>query len=80
MATQISATTQPTRPALRFGVLEAAIVTVVAVALIALAVWTQAGLSQPTGPTSAVDLAGHYGAGYPLHGGLAGPSRADDGD
>ena len=24
---------------------------------------------------STVDLAGYYGAGYPFHGGLAGPSR-----
>ena len=28
----------------------------------------------------AVDLAGRYEAGYPLHGGLAGPSRIGSGD
>jgi hypothetical protein len=75
VATQITATTQPTRPALRFRVLEAAIVTVIAVAAVALAIWTQTSSSATTGPMSAVDVAGHYGPGYPLHGGLAGPSR-----
>ena len=70
MATQITATTPRTRPAPRLGVLEVAILAVIAVAVIGVGVWSQAG--------SIRDVTTHsqaYGMGYPLHGGLAGPSR-----
>ena len=70
MATQITATTPRTRPAPRLGVLQVAILAVIAVAVIGVGVWSQAG--------SIRDVTTHsqaYGMGYPLHGGLAGPSR-----
>ena len=70
MATQITATTPRTRPAPRLGVVEVAILAVIAVALIGVGIWSQAG--------SIRDVTTHsqaYGVGYPLHGGLAGPSR-----
>ena len=70
MATQITATTPRTRPAPRFGVLEFAILAVIAVAVIGVGVWSQAG-SLPDVTTDSQA----YGVGYPLHGGLAGPSR-----
>ena len=70
MVTQITATTPRTRTAPRLGVLEVAILGVIAVAVIGFGVWSQAG--------SIRDVTTHsqaYGMGYPLHGGLAGPSR-----
>jgi hypothetical protein len=70
VATQITATTPRTRPAPRLGFLGVAIFAVIAVALIGVGVWSQAG--------SIRDVTTHtqeYGMGYPLHGGLAGPSR-----
>ena len=69
MATQITATPR-TRPAPRLGVRTVAILVVMAVAGIGIGVWSQAG---STGDV-AIDSPA-YGAGYPLHGGLAGPSR-----
>ena len=70
MATQITATTPRTRPAPRLGVVEIALLAVIAVAIIGVAVWSQAGSIHDI----TVDGAA-YGVGYPLHGGLAGPSR-----
>jgi hypothetical protein len=70
VATQITATTPRTRRAPRLGFLEVAILAVIAVAVIGVGVWSQAG--------SIRDVTTHsqaYGMGYPLHGGLAGPSR-----
>jgi hypothetical protein len=71
VATQITATTPRTRPAPRLGVLGAAIVAVIAVAVIGVGVWSQAGSIRDV----TIDSQG-YGVGYPPHGGLAGPSRA----
>jgi len=70
MATQISATTPRTRPAPRLGVLEVAILAVIAVAVIGVGVWSQSGSIRDVTIDSPA-----YGVGYPLHGGLAGPSR-----
>ena len=70
MATQITATTPRTRPAPRLGVLEVAILAVIAVTVIGVGVWSQAGSIRDVTVDSAA-----YGVGYPLHGGLAGPSR-----
>lgn len=70
MATQITATTPRTRSAPRLGVLEVAILAVIAAAVIGVGVWSQAGSIRDVtidNPAS--------GVGYPLHGGLAGPSR-----
>ena len=72
MATQTTATTPRTRPAPRLGVLEFAILAVIAVAVIGVGVWSQAGSIRDV----TTDSQG-YGVGYPLHGGLAGPSRVD---
>ena len=69
MATQITATTPRTGAAPRLGVLEIAILAAIAVAAIGLGTWTQAGSIRDTTLDSQA-----YGAGYPLHGGLAGPS------
>ena len=69
MATQISATNTRTQPAPRLRVLEVAILGVIAAAVIGVVIWSQAGsigTVTTDGQTS--------GAGYPLHGGLAGPS------
>jgi hypothetical protein len=74
VATQITATTPRTRPAPRLGVLEVALLAVIALAVIGVGVWSQAG--------SIRDVTTHsqaYGIGYPLHGGLAGPSRVGQG-
>ena len=70
MATQINATTPRTRPAPRLGVLEVAILAVIAVAVIGVGVWSQASSIRDVTTYSQA-----YGMGYPLHGGLAGPSR-----
>jgi hypothetical protein len=70
VATQITATTPRTRPAPRLGVLGVAILAVIAVAVIGVGVWSQAGSIRDVTTDSPA-----YGAGYPLHGGLAGPSR-----
>jgi hypothetical protein len=70
MATQITATTPRTRPAPRLGVLEVAILAVIAVAVIGVVVWSQAGSIGDVTTQSKADSMG-----YPLHGGLAGPSR-----
>jgi hypothetical protein len=71
VATQITATGARTRPARRFGILEVAFTAAIAVAILGLAVWSQADSIR----SGAADGQA-YGAGYPLHGGLAGPSRA----
>lgn len=70
MASQITATTPRTRPAPRLGVLGIAILAVMAVAVIGVGVWSQAGSNRDVTIDSQA-----YGVGYPLHGGLAGPSR-----
>ena len=70
MATQITASTPRTRPAPRLGVLEVAILAVMAAAVIGVGVWSQAGSMRDVPIDSPA-----YGVGYPLHGGLAGPSR-----
>ena len=70
MATQITATAPRTRFAPRLGVLEAAILAVIAAAVIGVGVWSQAGSTRDVTIDSPA-----YGVGYPLHGGLAGPSR-----
>jgi hypothetical protein len=70
VATQITATTPRTRPAPRLGVLGIAILAAIAVAVIGVGVWSQAGSIRD------VSVDGQaYGVGYPLHGGLAGSSR-----
>jgi hypothetical protein len=70
VTTQITATTPRTRPAPRLGVLEVAILAVIAVAAIGVGVWSQAGSTRDLTIDSPA-----YGVGYPLHNGLAGPSR-----
>jgi hypothetical protein len=70
VATQITATTPRTRPAPRLGALGIAILAVIAVAVISVGVWSQAGSIRDVTIDSQA-----YGVGYPLHGGLAGPSR-----
>ena len=55
--------------ALLFGV-------AVVVGLIAILLWSPWTVP---GTRSTADAARHYGAGYPLHGGLAGPSRVGTG-
>ena len=70
MATQISATNSRTRPAPRLSVLPVAILAVIVAAVIGVGVWSQAGLMRDVTIDSPA-----YGAGIPLHGGLAGPSR-----
>jgi hypothetical protein len=70
VATQITATTPRTRSAPRLGVLQVAIFAVIAAALIGVGVWSQAGSIRDVTIDSPA-----YGVGYPLHGGLAGPSR-----
>jgi hypothetical protein len=70
VATQVTAPTPRTRPVPRLGVLEVAILSIIAVAAIGVGVWSQLGSTRDiTIETQA------YGVGYPLHGGLAGPSR-----
>ena len=70
MATQITATTPRSRPAPRIAVLDVAILAVIAVAIIGVGIWSQAGSIRDVTIDSQA-----YGVGYPLHGGLAGPSR-----
>jgi hypothetical protein len=73
VATQITATTPRTGPAPRLGVPGLAILAVIAVAVIGVGFWSRAD------STSEATADAHvYGVGYPLHGGLAGPSRVDD--
>jgi hypothetical protein len=68
--TQITATTPRTRPAQRLGVLQVVILAVVAVIGVGIGVWNQAGSIRDVTIESPA-----YSVGYPLHGGLAGPSR-----
>jgi hypothetical protein len=72
VATQITATTARTRPAVRFGGLEIAIVilAIAAAGILGVSIWSQVGSGRDATVESKT-----YGAGYPLHGGLAGPSR-----
>ena len=70
MATQITATAPRTRFAPRLGVLQAAILAVIAAAVIGVGVWNRADST-----TEVTADAQAYGVSYPLHGGLAGPSR-----
>ena len=70
MATQITATTPRTQPAPRVGMRRVAVLVVMAVAVIGVGVWSQVG------PIRDATVGGPaYGVSYPLHGGLAGPSR-----
>ena len=71
MATQITVSTPRTRPAPRLGVLEVALLAVIAAAVIGIVVWSQAGFVRDVTVDSQA-----YGVGYPLHGGLGGPSRS----
>ena len=70
MATQITATTPRTQPAPRLAVITLAVLVVMAAAVIGVGVWSQAGSARDVTIDSPT-----YGVGYPLHGGLAGPSR-----
>jgi hypothetical protein len=70
VATQITATTPRTGPAPRLGGLGLAILAVIAVAVIGAGIWSRAGSMHDVTTDSQA-----YGTGYPLHGGLAGPSR-----
>jgi hypothetical protein len=70
VATQITATTPRTRPAPRLGVLEVALLAVIGAAVIGVVAWSQAGSVRDVTVESQA-----HGVGYPLHGGLAGPSR-----
>ena len=75
MATQITATTPRTRPAPGLGVLQVAILALIAVAVIGVGVWSQADPSRDV----TIDRPAYgVGVGYPLHGGLAGPSRVGE--
>lgn len=70
MATQITATTPRTRPAPRLGVFAVAVLAIIVVAIIGVGVWSQvASIRDVTTDSQS------HGVGYPLHGGLAGPSR-----
>ena len=69
MAAPTFATTARTRPAPRLGIFSIAIVALIAAAVLAVAIWTQVA---STPDVRVVNQP--YGAGYPLHGGLAGPS------
>ncbi|HEU5204044.1 MAG TPA: hypothetical protein VFU17_07100 [Candidatus Limnocylindrales bacterium] len=70
MATQIIAPTPRTRTSPRLGVLAVVILAVSAAAVIGVGAWSQGGSSRDV----ASDSRAHR-SGYPLHGGLAGPSR-----
>ena len=71
MATQISAPTTPlSRPAPRIGGFQASILAIVALVAIGAVAWAQADSTRDAAPEAQA-----YGFGYPLHGGLAGPSR-----
>lgn len=71
MATQIGAPSTPlTRPAPHFGAIRAAIVAVTLLAVIGAVAWIQPLSIRDTGAQRQ-----SYGVGYPLRGGLAGPSR-----
>jgi hypothetical protein len=70
VASQITAATPRTRPAPRLGVLGITILAVMAVAVIGVGVWSQAGSSRDLTTDGQA-----YGVAYPLHGGFAGPSR-----
>lgn len=70
MATQIIATTPRTRSAPRLGILAIVILVVSAAAVIGVGAWSQAGSIRDVSIDGSA-----YGVGYPLHGGLAGPSR-----
>jgi hypothetical protein len=70
VATQITASTPRTRPVPRLGAVGIAILAAIAVAMIGIGAWSQAGSIR--GDNAEIQA---YGAGYPLHGGLAGPSR-----
>ena len=59
MATQINATTPRTRPAPRLGVLEVAILAVIAPAVIGVGVWSQAGFIRDVTTQSQAYVAGH---------------------
>ena len=70
MATQITATTPRPRLAPRLGLFEMALLVAIAAAVIGVVVWSQAGSGRDVFINTQ-----SYGSGYPLHGGLAGPSR-----
>jgi hypothetical protein len=70
VATQIAATTPRTQPTARLGIRKVAVLVVMALAVIGVGLWSQAGSSHDVTIDSPA-----YGAGIPLHGGLAGPSR-----
>jgi hypothetical protein len=70
VTTQITAPTTRNRPVPRIGLVEVAFLAVIVAALVGVGVWSQAASDRQ----AIVDTQA-YGAGYPLHGGLAGPSR-----
>ena len=70
MATQITATTPRIRATLRLGALGLAVLAAIAVTVIGFGIWSQAGSVRDV-----TNQGQAYGVGYPLHGGLAGPSR-----
>jgi hypothetical protein len=70
VATQIIATTPRTRSAPRLGVLAVVVLTLIAAAVIGIGAWNQASPVRDVTIDSGPQLGG-----YPLHGGLAGPSR-----
>jgi hypothetical protein len=70
VATQIITTTPRTRSAPRLGVFAVVILAVIAAAVIGVGAWSQAGSIRDVTIDSGSQLGG-----YPLHGGLAGPSR-----
>jgi hypothetical protein len=70
VATQITTTTPRTRPAPRLGVFEVAVLAIIAVAIIGVGVWSQVASIRDVTTDSP-----SHSVGYPLHGGLAGPSR-----
>ena len=72
MATQITATTPRTRPAPRLGVLAVVILAAIAVAVMGVGLGVRSQASSTSDVT--IDNPAN-GGGYPLHGGLAGPSR-----
>ncbi len=74
MATQITATTPRTRLAPRLDMVAVGLLAVIAAAFIGAGIWS---LARPA--TDVTTDSAHYGAGYPLHGGLAGPSRVGQG-
>jgi hypothetical protein len=81
VSTQISATTPLTRPSPRFtGFAAPALAVATTLVVIVGMQGVDAGAASRTDAISEAAMNSHaYGTGYPLHGGLAGPSRAGGG-